>query len=239
MTKKFSSLKTTGFILCIVLISFLFSSCKKNNSDIAPATAAGLMAFNLAPDQPAVSVTLSGNLLGGSSISYGSYTGTYLNIYSGNRQLSSYGASNALLDSLTYPFQQGKYYSVFVVGSGNNYKNVVVQDNYDSLTASSGKAYVRYVNAIAGASASNVTISSAGTNVINAAAPFGQVSPFVAITPGSLNINVSNEGAVNNSRTIAVAQRKAYTILLMGQPGQTDTTRAVQIRFIENGTVAD
>jgi hypothetical protein len=36
-----------------------------------------------------------------------------------------------------------------------------------------------------------------------------------------------------------VDQQKAYTILLMGQPNQTDSTKAVQIRFIENGTVTN
>jgi hypothetical protein len=71
-------------------------------------------------------------------------------VYSGNEQIISYGASNSVPDSLTYPFEQGEYYSLFVVGTSNSYKNIVVQDNYDSLNASSGKAYIRYVNAIAG-----------------------------------------------------------------------------------------
>jgi hypothetical protein len=183
-----------------------------------------------------VSVGLSGNLFG-APLNYGSFTGTYLNVYPGSRQVSSYGSSNTLLDSLAYIFEPGKYYSVFVVGANNNYKNVVVEDNYDSLTASSGKAYVRYVNAVAGSSSSNVSIGNGEGNVVSTSASFGQVSPFIAVMPGSLNVNVSNETAV--SRTITVEQQKAYTILLMGQPGQTDSTKAVQIRFIQNGTVTD
>jgi hypothetical protein len=207
----------------------------KDKNDVPQSQVSGLMAFNLVTDQPAVSVGLSGNLFG-APLNYGSFTGTYLNIYSGTRQVSAY-SSNTLLDSTTYSFAPGKYYSVFVTGTANNYKNVVVQDNYDSLTASSGKAYVRYVNAIAGASSSNVTISNGEGNVVSNTATPGQVSPFVAITPGSLNVSVTNEATA--SRTINVAQQKAYTILLMGQPNQTDTTKAVQIRFIENGTVTD
>lgn len=236
MIRKFLSRKSIMVVVGILSIAFLFSACKKNTGDVVQTPVAGLMAFNLATDQPVVSVGLSGNLLG-APLNYGSYTGTYLNVYAGNRQVSSYGNTNNLLDSLTYPFEQGKYYSLFVVGTGNNYKNIVVQDNYDSLTASSGKAYIRYVNAIAGAASSNVTIASGETNVVSNDASFGQVSPFVAVAPGSLNINVSNGGSA--SRTITVAQQKAYTILLMGQPGQTDSTKAMQIRFIENGTVTD
>lgn len=237
MIRKFLLRKSIFVAASVLSIAVLFSACKKNKGDVVQTPVSGLMAFNLAPDQPAVSVGLSGNLLGGAPLNYGSYTGTYLNIYSGNRQVSSYGASNNLLDSLTYPFEQGKYYSLFVVGSNNNYKNVVVRDNYDSLTASSGKAYVRYVNAIAAPTSSNVTISSGETNVVSNSASFGEVSAFTAVTPGSLTINVSNGSSAN--RTITVEQKKAYTILLMGQPNQTDSTKAMQIKFISNGTVTD
>lgn len=237
MIRKFL-LRRTIFVAATVLsIAVLFSACKKDRGDVVQTPVSGLMAFNLATDQPQVSIGLSGNLLGGAPLNYGSYTGTYLNVYSGNRKISSYGSSNNLLDSLTYPFAKDKYYSLFVVGSNNNYKNVVVQDNYDSLTASSGKAYVRYINAITGSASSNITFSSGETNIVSNNASFGQVSAFTAVTPGSITINVSN-GTVAN-RTITVAQQKAYTILLMGQPNQTDSTKAVQIRFIENGTVTD
>lgn len=236
MIKKFLSRKSIMIAASVLSMAVLFSACKKNKDDVPQTGVARLMAFNLATDQPVVNFGLSNNLFG-APLNYGSFTGTYLNIYPGNRQVSSYGASNNLLDSLTYSFEQGKYYSAFVVGSNNNYKNIVVQDNYDSLTASSGKAYVRYVNAITGSSSSNVSITSGTTNVVNGNASLGQVSPFIAVTPGALTINVSNENTAN--RTITVAQQKAYTILLMGQPNQTDSTKAVQIRFIENGTITD
>lgn len=236
MIRKFLLRKGIMVAAGVLAVAVLFTACKKDKNDIPQSQVSALMAFNLAVDQPVVSVGLSGNMFG-TPLNYGSFTGTYLNVYSGNRQVSAYGSSNSLLDSTTYLFEPGKYYSVFVTGANNNYKNVVVQDNYDSLTASSGKAYVRYVNAIAGTSSSNVTISNGEGTVVNNTATPGQVSAFIAVTPGSLNVNVSNE--TRASRTINVAQQKAYTILLMGQPNQTDTTKTVQIRFIENGTVTD
>jgi len=240
MVKKFLSRRNLSIAVSVLAVAVLFTAFKKKKDDLVQPPASGLMAFNLAPDQPAVNIALSGNLLGGAPLAYGSFTGTYLNIYSGSRRVESYSATgNELLDSLTYPFEQGKYYSVFVVGVNNNYKNIVALDNYDSLTASSDKAYVRYINAIPGSSTSNVQMEAEGSSVVNASASFGQVSPFVAVTPGSLSINVSNESAVNANRTITVAGQKAYTVLLMGMPNQTDTTKAVQIRFIENGTITD
>jgi hypothetical protein len=218
-----------------LFIAGVFTSCLKDN-DFQQTPVSGLMAFNLAPDQEAVGISLSGSLLGGTPLGYGSFTGTYLNVYSGNRRVDSY-AGNELLDSSTYNFGKDKYYSVFVVGTNNNYQNIVVQDNYDSLTASSGKAYIRYINAIPAPASSNVNITSGGSSVFNTNEAFGQVSPFVEVTPGSLSVEVTGEGSVN--RTITVAGQKAYTILLMGMPNQTDTTKAVQIRFIENGTITD
>ncbi|HEU4608369.1 MAG TPA: DUF4397 domain-containing protein [Chitinophagaceae bacterium] len=239
MIRKFLSRKSVIVFSSVLLIAVLFSACKKDTNDMSQSPVSALMAFNLAPDQPQVSIALSGNLIGGAPLAYGSFTGAYLNIYSGNRRVDAYGSGSQLLDSLTYPFEQNKYYSVFVTGADGNYKNIVALDNYDSLKASSGMAYVRYVNAIPGSASSNVTISSSGSNVVNTSAGFGQVSSFTEVTPGELSISVSNENAVNASRTITVAGQKAYTVLLMGQPNQADSTRAVQIRFIENGSLTD
>jgi Domain of unknown function (DUF4397) len=224
----------------IAMLSMFLTSCLKDKDvDNNQTSAAGLMAFNLVPDQQAVQVALSGNLVPGSPFAYTSFTGRYISIFPGSRFVESANATGESLDSLTYNFEPGKYYSLFVVGSGSNYRNIVVPDNFDSLTASSGKAYVRYINGLSNAASSAVTINSGASNVVNASAPFGQVSEFFAVNPGDVAVSVSNEGAANASRTISLSQHKAYTILLTGLPNQSDTTKAVQIRFIENGTVTD
>jgi hypothetical protein len=237
MTRKF--LLGRGLVLGSVLMAALvFAGCKKDKDQVQTPVA-GLMAFNLVADQPAVSIALSGNLLPGGPLSYTSFTGRYLNVFPGIRVVESVNpATNQVLDSLSYTFEPGKYYSVFVVGANNSYQNIVSVDNYDSLTASSGKAYVRYVNGVSGTSAANITLSSGGTSVVNASAPFGQVSDFVAVNPGDLGVGVSAEGA-DASRTLHLEEHKAYTVLLVGQPGATDSSKTVQIRFIENGTVTD
>ena len=131
------------------------------------------------------------------------------------------------------------YYSVFVVGANGSYKNVIAKDNLDSLSSTTGEAFVRYVNAIADSTKQPlVTISSNGTDLFNTNAPFTTVSDFKGIMPGAVSVNVSNESDINSSRTITVEQGKIYTILLVGIPGQTDSTKAVQIKFIQNGVVS-
>jgi hypothetical protein len=144
----------------------------------------------------------------------------------------------AALATTTQLFADSAFYSAFFVGTTGNYKNIIVKDNFDSLTSASGQAYVRYVNAIPDSTLlPTVTISSNGTNVFDSTSTFPAVSDFKGITPGDISINVNAESTVNASRTITVEQGKIYTILLVGQPGATDSTKAVQIKFIQNGQV--
>ncbi|HYF30270.1 MAG TPA: DUF4397 domain-containing protein [Chitinophagaceae bacterium] len=226
--------------IAIVAAAVLFAACTKNNDNNVDVPAAGLMAVNLAPDQRSVVVTLSGNLLTRTPLSYTSYTGGYQNIYIGNRPVQSfdYPASKPLA-SVDYEFKDDKYYSVFVVGANNSYRNVVVQDNIDSLSAASGQAYIRYVNAITDSvNTPLVTISAGGNTVVNETATYAGVSEFKAVAPGQLTVAAKNGAAIDASRTIDVAQGRVYTILLSGVPGATDDTK-VQIRFIQNGTLTD
>ncbi len=219
---------------------FFLASCNKNKDDIQPTPVAALMAFNLAPDQQAVAIGLDGNLLPGGPLGFGNYTGQYLNAIPGNRNIASYNAvSSESLDSSTFNFEVNKYYSLFVVGYNGSYTNIVSEDNYDSLTASSGKAYVRFINALPNTTASTVVLESSGAQLVNRSSAFGEVSPFLEVDPGNITFQVTNEGGVDVNRTISLTQTKAYTVLLMGSPNETDPAKIPQIKFIENGTVTD
>lgn len=225
----------------LLLASVLFTACKKddvpdNNSNVPVA---GLMAFNLAPDQNAVGVSLGGNNLGNSALAYNSFTGNYLPVYTGSRELRSFdNNSNTTLSTSTATFADSSYYSVFVLGANGSYRNVVVKDELDSLTATTGKAWVRYINAIVDtANAPVVTVASNGTDVINETGNYGTVSSFVPVNAGQVSTAVSNGENIAANRTITLEENKIYTLLLTGIPGDADTTRAVQIKFIQNGTV--
>jgi Domain of unknown function (DUF4397) len=220
----------------IVLAGLLFSACNKFDNEDNNTPVAGLMAFNLAPDKT-VGFAIGGNALTNSPLSFTSYTGGYLSIYPRNRSVESYDyVSGDSVASASHDFGVEKYYSAFVVGSNGTYQNVIVNDNFDSLSASSGQAYVRYINAIAGSTSPAVTISVNGSNVVNDNVAFATVSEFVAITPGQVAITVNEGSAINASRTITVEQKKVYTVLLVS--GAT-TTDPAQIKYVENGTLED
>ncbi|HLG41259.1 MAG TPA: DUF4397 domain-containing protein, partial [Chitinophagaceae bacterium] len=183
-----------------------------------------------------VAITIGGNILPGSPLAFNSYTGTYLPIFPGTRTIESFDYStSSSLATTTDSFAVDKFYSVFVVGTTGAYQNVIVNDNFDSLS-SSGQSYIRYINAIHGSGSPTVTISTGGNNVVNTAAPFASVSDFTAVTPGEVTIAVNNGSTINVNRTITTEAKKVYTVLLSS--GATSSDPA-QIKFIVNGTLDD
>jgi Domain of unknown function (DUF4397) len=229
------AIQLTGLVLMILL----FGACKKTLDTGTQPPVAGLMALNLVPDKASVNITLSGRSLTNSPLLYTNYTGGYLGVYTGNRDVTSYDFnSGTMLASTSQLFADSSNYSLFVLGANGSYRNLIVKDNLDSLQSTSGEAFVRYVNAIADSTQQPlVTVSSGATNIFSNNAPFATVSGFKGITPGDVSVKVSNESAINSSRTITLEQGKIYTILLVGIPGQADSAKAVQIRFIQNGVV--
>ncbi len=216
----------------LLLTVLLFTACKKEDPKTIYTPAAGVMAFNLAPDKPAVGFTLSGNTLGNTVLNYTGYTGVYLPVYTGNREVRSvdyYMGSTIAISNNN--FADSAYYSAFLLGANGNYRNVVVKDEVDLLTPVAGKAWVRYVNAIPdSASTPAITV---GTN--NENAPYATVAAFRQVNAGSVNFAISNGSTVNASRTINLEENKIYTVLFLGLPNPTDPANAAQIRFIQNG----
>lgn len=239
--KKVLFLRRNNVVLCagFLAITFLFNACKKSN-DTVHQPVAGLMAFNLIPDKSSIGVAISSQSLTNSPLLYTSYTGGYLGVYAGNRDITAYDFNTrATLATTSQLFADSTNYSVFAVGANGSYRNLIVKDNLDSLSSNTGEAFVRYVNAIADSTKQPlVTISSNGTDAFKDNAAFASVSDFKGVTPGNVSVNVTNESGINSSRTITLEQGKIYTILLVGLAGQTDSTKAVQIKFVQNGTIS-
>lgn len=224
----------------LLLAAALFAACKKDE-DMEPRTpVAGLMIFNAAPDQNAVSVNLSGTSNNTAPIAFNSYSGSYIPVYTGSREMKSFDYNSGTTLALSnVEFADSGYYSAFILGTNGNYRNVVVKDAFDSVQATTGKAWVRYINAIPDSSgaAPAVTIGAGGTDVINETGNYGSVSSFVTINAGQVNISVNNGENVSATRDVTLEENKVYTILLTGIPGSTNPAQAVQVKFIQNGAV--
>lgn len=236
MEKKRNPIWKNKFIYALAATVFLLSACKKempvNNTPVS-----GLMVINLVPDKSAVDFIMSGNYLTNSPLAYTNYSETYLSVYSGNRRVAlGLPNTDSTVSRTDYVFEPSKFYSVFAMGANGNYRNLVLNDNIDSLSATSLHAFVRYVNAVPDSSKADVSIAQNGNNILNANASFATASDFTSVNPGDLTVTVSGENYSVN-RTISVEKDKVYTVMLIGIPKATDTAKAVQIKYILNGTV--
>lgn len=237
MQNKLMSVLKNKFFYLLLITAVTFSACKKDK--VASTPVAGVMAFNLIPDstQPVVFV-VDNNSITNSAISFNNYTGGYLPVNIGPRTLALYQMnSNQPLDTAFYTFENGKYYSVFAMGANGSYMTRIVSDRLDSLPTTTGNAFVRYVNGIPDSSAQNITITANGSELVNTNTSIGDVSSFTGIEPGDITINVSNDSTISANKTITLEKDKVYTLLLTGMPNSTDTSKAVKIHYITNGTV--
>jgi len=228
------------FALGFVVTGFMFSSCKKSGNDYTPnPSSAALMAFNLAPDKGGIGFTIGGSQINNTPLLYTSYTGFYQSVFPGTREVSAqdFGSSTPFATTSAV-FDTNHYYSVFTLGANGTYQNLLVLDELDSLSAATGQAYVRYINAIPDSSKPLVTLTAAGTDVSNSSTAFATISGFAGVNPGELTISVSNGASISSTRTITVEKAKVYTILLIGLPGSTDSEKKVQVKFITNGTIS-
>lgn len=217
----------------LLLTVLLFGACKKADP-VQPVypPAAGVMAFNLAPDMPSIGFALSGNTIGNAPLNYTGFTGVYLPVYTGTREVRSFdNLTGSTLAISSNNFKDSSYYSLFLLGANGNYRNVVVKDEVEMLSPVAGKAWVRYVNAIP----DSTTVPAVTIGGNNENAPYATVSAFREVDAGSVNVGVNNGSSIDATRTISVEEHKMYTILFLGMPNQTDPANAVQIRFVVNG----
>lgn len=229
-------------LLGLVTGGMLLTSCLKTEDNTPDIPVAGLMAFNLATDREGITINLSGNNINNQPLAFGNYTGGYVNIYPGTRPTVAIDAySGAAITSTTnYTYDSSRYYSLFIIGADSNYSNIIVEDGLDSLDLMAGKAWVRFIHAIPDSGQSVISLSTTGSGEnITENGSFGTVSEFAAVNAGDLTVSISNGATINVSRTFSVAENKVYTILLMGDTEATDPGRAVQIKYIVNGTVTD
>ena len=220
---------------------WILSSCNKLDDGTTPqSNVSGMMAFNLATDQNAINITLDGKAISNVPLGFDNFTGSYVAVYSGQRQVVTYNATGSTaLATSTASLDTNKYYSAFFAGANGSYRNIVVRDNFDGLSASNGMAYVRYIQAIPDSSATQINVSVGGTPFIDELAGYADVSAFTPVSPGPLTIDVSNGSNIDTTRTFNVEAKRVYTILIVGAPDNSNPARVPQIKYVSNGLLPD
>lgn len=222
--------------LLVIGSSLLLISCKKDKPTPTPGVA-GLVAFNLAPDQNQLMVALDGNYFTSTPLLYSRYTGKYFGVYEGDHTIVSFdNASNLDLAKVDFTFKDSGYYSLFFMGYKSLYRNFIVEDNLASIPKSSGKSFIRYLYAIPDSLGAHVTISNAGINTFDENNTYGNITGFKQIEPGNAEVKIKNaSGDIDLQRTVDLEENGIYTILLQGTTQSTDTLQKVMINLIKNG----
>lgn len=230
-------MRLSFYSLLIAAISIFIISCNKK-SDTPTQASSGLMVVNLAADRNAVGFYVDGGNITYSPLAFTNYNGGYQPIYPGTRSVSAFDYNNGgTLASTDENFEEGKYYSAFLLGNTNGYQTVVVNDNLDSLQAVGTQAYIRFVNAIADSTTStSVRFTQMENQPVEIPVSYRTVSEFEAAHSGDLSLELLRNGAISTQRTINLEPNKVYTVLFAGVPGSSGSD-SLQIRYITNGTV--
>lgn len=217
----------------------LLASCNKNDDDIQNPDVAGIMAFNLAPDQHQVGFSITGNIFTQVPLDFGNYTVNYRPIYTGNRTISAFNYGNGeLLDSANANFENEKYYSTFLFGRDSSYQQVILQDELDSLPFVANKAFVRMVNGYTNNGVTpNIRYSlSDSSEIYNQPLVYTGISSFKEVPVGELTLQAKTATEVISNRTVTIEANKIYTFLLLDAPSGNPMDNP-EIKFIVNGII--
>ncbi len=239
MFKK-NLVSSKGFLLTLslIILSFVFTACNKNDDNIQQPDAAGIMGFNLAADQNATGFRIDGRIFTQNPLAFGNYTANYRAVYTGSRRLESFNYnSGALLDSARTTFQNDKYYSTFLFGRNNNYDQVIVEDALDTLAYQTNKAYVRMVNAYTlNNFIPTIVYLQNNAELSNNRLAYKAITEFMQIPAGEIKVEARAGSEPKTSRTINFEANKVYTLLLLDNANM-DTLANPEIKFIVNGII--
>lgn len=216
-----------------ILAVLILAACRKDSGGTR-IPAAGVMAFNLAPDRDAVGISLNGNQLTPQPMGFTNYNGMYQQAYTGTREVRSYDVQHdTTLAVSSVDLEDQELYSVFLIGNAGVYRHLIVHDDLDS-SAPATQAYIRFVQAIPDSSDLNITV---GGEMLEQPVRFGDCTPFEGVSGGEVQVSVSNGSGISAERTLTLESGRVYTILLVGLPDAEQEEKSVQIRYIQNGAV--
>ncbi len=219
------------FLFSAIAIGSL-ASCQKENIDYPSIPAARLMAYNLAPDLPAVAFSVGTTPIS-DMLAYTGHTVNYVPVEAGSRQVGVLNLNNGTtVTSQTATFSDNLRYSAFLIGSKGNYQMVLAPDNAGAIARSTGNAWVRYINAVVDNPSGTADITISGQTE---AAAFGALSEFMAVTPGTTTVEIRSIDNFETSKTISLEPNKLYTVMFVGVSGATDPLSAVQARVEVSG----
>lgn len=225
MKNKFLKKLYPAVILLAVVTAF--SACKKD--DIDESGSANVKVVNASPNSSAQGFYLASKTVVQGGLDFGDNSDGYISVNSGNNlqlEFRNEGSSTAYATG-EYDLDKGRYYTVFLAGSGQTAR---VKAYADDLTVpSSGKAKIRFVH-LADAAPANVDIKTSGGTTLAANLAKDNASNYLEVDPGVLSLEVFAAGqttSLANFDLSAFAQGKIYTVYITGSTAESIAVKQV------------
>jgi hypothetical protein len=213
--KKRSIFKSVLAGTSLLLFATLITSCSKDD-DIDPTGSANVIAVNASAGSSAQTFQISRNTLK-SGLAFGQAS-DYIGTNSGENLRAEFrndGSSSAFATE-ELDFVNGKYYSVFLAGEGQDARIRAFEDNLDA--PANGQAKVRFVH-LSDAAPRNVDIRRGNGENLIANLEHDKASDYVTVAPGVLRMEVFAAGqdiSLGNFDLSAFAPDKIYTVYVAG-----------------------
>ena len=201
--------------LCFVALVLFMASCLDDDDSQNQMTPVAYVSiYHASPNAPELDVIVDDRQV--NRLDFTDYTG-YLNFYTGQRnfRINPFNASNSLIDT-TITFNDGAFYSVFIVNDLPNVEALTVRDSADA--PADGKAKVRFINLSPDAGPLEVTANDKDSSLFDAGA-FKQPSSFVEVDAASSSFVLSPEDgseALVTVSDIELRPGRFYTIIARG-----------------------
>lgn len=199
----------------ILTFATLITSCKKN--DVDESGSANVKVVNAAPSSSAQSFFLANNTVVDGGLDFGDAT-DYIAANSGKNleaQFRNAGTTTAY-GTGKFDLDNGHYYTVYLVGDGQNSRVKLFEDDLSS--PASGQAKVKFIH-LSDAAPANIDIKNgAGENLaVNLARD--NSSAYLNVAPGILRLQVTATGSptsIANFDLSAFTAGKIYTVYVTG-----------------------
>lgn len=204
-----------GLTLCLSALVLVMASCiDDDDPKNDPTPLAYVSIYHGSPNAPELDVFVDDRQI--NRLEFTDYTG-YLNFYTGTRnfKINPFNASNALIDT-TITFEDGAFYSMFIVNSPSNVEAITVRDS--AAAPASGKAKVRFINLSPDAGALDV-VSDEGAAPLFASQEFKLPSGFVELDADNISFVIHSAGGNDELVTVSdieLLSGRFYTIIARG-----------------------
>lgn len=222
-------------LACVVSLSFLLTSCVKNNSDDVTVPTALMTVIQASPDEPPLDFYLNSNKVNQSPITYG--TGIdYFSAIAGQRTayFYQYGTTTPVVASAQVTLEPNMAYSLFLDNTTSHPSILFLTDSL--IKPPAGKAGVRFVDLSPDAPAADLVIQGGATIASNKS-----FQGYTSFLPVSGQNNFTLQVVKTGTSTVLASLSGAtltdgylYTVMFEGLNNSTNANDKLTMILITN-----